>query len=106
MQILPVFSPKPLSQKGFPGGSVVKKPPADAGDLGSIPGSGRSSEEGNVNPLQHSSLGIPHGQRNLVGYCYKRVGHDLAAKQLRQKLWRLDSAACGLTCPPGDSRIH
>ena len=28
---------------GFPGGSVVKNPPANAGDLGSIPGSGKSS---------------------------------------------------------------
>ena len=28
-------------QKGFPGGSVVKNPPANAGDMGSIPGPGR-----------------------------------------------------------------
>ena len=39
-----------------------------AGDDGSIPGSGRSPEEGNVNPLQYSYLGNPHGQRSLVGY--------------------------------------
>ena len=32
-----------LSMRGFPGGSVVKNPPANAGDPGSIPGSGRSS---------------------------------------------------------------
>ena len=38
----------------FPGGSVVKNPPADAGDVGSIPGSGRSPREGNGNPLQYS----------------------------------------------------
>ena len=37
--------------KGFPGGSVVKNPPAIAGDVGSIPGSGRSLGEGNGNPL-------------------------------------------------------
>ena len=45
---------------GFSGGSVVKKPPAtagDAGDLGSIPGSGRSAEGGSGNPLQYSCLG-------------------------------------------------
>ena len=39
---------------GFPGGSVVKNLPAKAGDMGSIPGSGRSPEEGNGNPLQYS----------------------------------------------------
>ena len=39
---------------GFPGGSVVKNLPANAGDVRSIPGSGRSPE-GNVNPLQYSA---------------------------------------------------
>ena len=41
---------------GFPGGSVVKNPPANAGDTGSIPGSGKSPGEGNGNPLQYSCL--------------------------------------------------
>ena len=45
--------------KGFPGGSVVKNPPANARDLGSIPGLGRSSGEGNGNSLQYSCLGNP-----------------------------------------------
>ena len=40
----------------FPGGSVVKNPPANAGDVGSIPGSGRFLGEGNGNPLQYSCL--------------------------------------------------
>ena len=35
-----------------PGDSVVKNPPADTGNMGSVPGSGRSPEEGNGNPLQ------------------------------------------------------
>jgi len=39
----------------FPGGSVAKNPPANAGDAGSIPGSGRFPGEGNGNPLQYSS---------------------------------------------------
>ena len=39
--------------KGFPGGSVVKDLPANAGDLDSVPGSGRSGE-GNGNPLQYA----------------------------------------------------
>ena len=41
---------------------VVKNPPANAGDIrdvGSIPGSGRSSGEGNGNPLQYSCLESP-----------------------------------------------
>ena len=44
---------------GFPGGSVVKNPPAIAGDVGLIPGSGRSPGEGNGNPLQYSCLENP-----------------------------------------------
>ena len=42
---------------GFPGGSVIKNLPANAGDLGSIPGSGRSPGEGSDSPLQYSCLG-------------------------------------------------
>ena len=47
------------SSSGLPGGSVVKNPPASAGDsrgAGSIPGSGRSPGEGNGNPFQYSCL--------------------------------------------------
>ena len=40
----------------FPGGSVVKNPPANAGDAGLIPGSGRCPGEGNGNPLQYPCL--------------------------------------------------
>ena len=47
----------------FPGGSVVKNLPANAGDEGSIPGSGRSPGEGNGNPLQYSCLGNPRDRR-------------------------------------------
>ena len=43
----------------FPGGSLVKNPPANAGDVGSIPGSERSPGGGNGNPLQYSCLGNP-----------------------------------------------
>ena len=38
---------------------MVKNPRANTGDLGSIPGSGRSSGEGNGNPLQYSWLENP-----------------------------------------------
>ena len=44
---------------GFPGGSVVKNVPANAGVIGSIPGSERSPGEGNGYPLQSSCLGNP-----------------------------------------------
>ena len=43
----------------FPGGSVVKNPPANAGKASLIPRSGRSPGEGNSNPLQYSCLGNP-----------------------------------------------
>ena len=41
---------------GFPGGSAVKESACNAGDLGLIPGLGRSPGEGNGNPLQYSGL--------------------------------------------------
>ena len=44
---------------GFPGGSHGKASACNAGDLGSIPGSGRSPGGGNGNPLQHSCLKNP-----------------------------------------------
>ena len=45
--------------KGFTGGSDGKESASNAGDLGSIPGSGRSPEEGNGNPIQYSCLKNP-----------------------------------------------
>ena len=66
-------------QLGFPGGSAIKNPPANAGDVGLILGSGRSPGEGNGNPLQYSCLDNPHGLRSLVAYTswrHKSVGHD------------------------------
>ena len=44
---------------GFLGGSVLKYPPANAGDMGSIPEFGRSAGGGNGNPLQYSCLENP-----------------------------------------------
>ena len=52
---------------GFLGGSDGKESACDAGDLGLIPGLGRSPEEGHDNPLQYSCLEKSHGQRSLVG---------------------------------------
>ena len=54
--------------EGFPDSSVGKESACNAGDLGSIPGLGRSPGGGHGNPLQYSGLENPHGQRSLVGY--------------------------------------
>ena len=51
-----------LRTQGFPDGSAVENPPANAGDAGLIPGSGRSPGEGNGNPLQYSCLENPMGR--------------------------------------------
>ena len=48
---------------GFPGGSDGKESAHNAGDLGSIPGSGKSPGEGNGNPLQYSCLDNSMGRR-------------------------------------------
>ena len=48
-----------ILQNGFSAGSLVKDPLANAGDVGSIPGLGRSSGEGNGNTLQYSGLENP-----------------------------------------------
>ena len=48
--------------RGFPGGSVIKKPPfnaGDTGDMGSIPGTGRSPGEGNGNHPNFIAWKIP-----------------------------------------------
>ena len=55
-----------LTFEGFPGGSAGKESACSAGDLGSIPGLGRSPGGGLGNPLQYSWLKNPHPQRNLV----------------------------------------
>ena len=77
---LTVFSTALLD---FPGGSVVKNPPANAGDTGLIPEPGRSPREGNGNPFQFLP-GKFHRQSSLVGYSpwsCKTAGHNLATKQ-------------------------
>ena len=53
--------------RGFPGGSVIKNSPANAGDTGSIPGSGRSPGEENWKPAPVLLPGKFHGQRKEPG---------------------------------------
>ena len=52
----------------FPGGSDGKASAYNVGDLGSIPGSGRSPGEGSGNPIPVFLPGKSHEQRSLVGY--------------------------------------
>jgi len=63
----------------FPGVSMVNNPPANAGDMGLIPGLERSPGEGNGNPLQYSCLGNPLDSSSPWGH--ERVRQDLASKQ-------------------------
>ena len=78
---------------GFPGGSVVKNLPANAGDardMGSIPGLGRSSAGGNGTPLQYFLPGKSHGQRSLVGYspwCCKELDIELQELVMDREAW-------------------
>ena len=55
-------------QMSFPGGLDGKESACNAGDLGSIPELGRSRGGGHGNPLSHSCLEYPHGQRGLADY--------------------------------------
>ena len=63
---------------GFPGGSVLKSPPASAEGVGSIPGSGRCPGEGKGNPPQYSCLEDPidRGAWGLHSIGSPRVGHN------------------------------
>ena len=100
--------------RGLPGGSVVENPPANSGDLASIPGSGRSPE-GHGDPLQYSGLGELHRQTSLVGHrprdCREPGGTEPPALCLshaslpRARL----GASQGLSSPPnegGDYRTY
>ena len=60
------FLPTPVFL-GFSGNSVGKESTCSVGDLGLIPGLGRSPGGGHGNPLQYSCLENPHRQRSLVG---------------------------------------
>ena len=67
---------------------MVKTPSASEGDLGSVPGSGRSPGEGKSNPLQHSCLGNPMDR----GAWWATV-HGVAESQTRLS----DSTATNIT---------
>ena len=67
-----------MKPKGFPGGSEIKASACNVGDLGSIPGSGRSPGEGNGNPLQCSSL-----ENSIDGGAWWATVHGVAKSRTR-----------------------
>ena len=72
---------------GVPSASVVKTLPANAGDTGSIPGSGSFPAEGNGDLLQCSCLGSPKDRRSPAGHSprgHRRVRHTLGTKSRQQ----------------------
>ena len=67
-----------ITLQGFPGGSEGKVSACNVGDLGSVPGSGRSPEEGNGNPLQYSCLENPMNRE-----AWEATVHGVAKSQTR-----------------------
>ena len=67
------------ASRGLPGGSVVKNPPANAGDAGSIPESGRAPGGGNTTPSSILAWEDPWTEVSvrLLSMKSQRVGHDL-----------------------------
>ena len=60
---------------------MVKDQPANTGDRGSLPGSGRSTGKGNGNPLQYSCLENPMDKTSLVGYSpWGHKGSDMTVQ--------------------------
>ena len=101
---------------GFLHSLVSKESACNAGDPGLIPGSGRSPEEGNGNPLQYSYLENPR-QRSLAGYSSRvtRLGHDLATKfssaqfspsVMSDSLRPHESQHARPPCPSPTPRVH
>ena len=102
-------------QVGFSGDSVIKNPPANAGDASWIPGSERSPGEGNGNPLQHSCLENSMGR----GACYSPwdrkesytterlnsnnncVPGTVWAPGIHQGTWKTELLALEELCMPG-----
>ena len=72
---------------GLPCSSVGKESACNAGDLGSIPGSGRSPGEGNGNPLQYSCLVNPmdRGAWQAAVHGVTRVECDLVTKPTQKR---------------------
>ena len=79
---------------GFPGCSAGKEPACNAGDLGSIPESGRSPGEGNSNPLQYSGL---ENSTDCIAH-----GVSESAQHIRQCALCSIAKSCPTLCDPRD----
>ena len=75
--LLKLFKANYRSVWGFPGGSDGKEPACNTRDLSLIPGLGRSLEEGNGNPLQHSCL-----ENSMDRGAWKAIVHEAAKSQI------------------------
>ena len=72
------FRSSVIALEGFSGGSVVKSPLANAGEVSSILGSGRSSGGGNGNLLQYSYLGNPMDRGAWWATVHRAAKSDMA----------------------------
>ena len=76
--------------QGFSGGSVVKNPPAGAGDTGLTPGLGKIPWRRKWQPTPGFLPGESHEQRSLAGWRpweHKRVRHDAVTKQQHSNMY-------------------
>ena len=73
-----------LIKLGFPGGSDSKSSACNSGDLGSIPGSGRSPQKENGNPLQYSCLRNPMDRGTWLA-----IVHGIAKNQATEHAMQL-----------------
>ena len=80
---------------GFPGDSVVKNPPANARDLGSIPGLESFPWRRKWQPTPVFLPGKPRGQRSRP-QGYKRIGHNGVTKQQQQEKPQREGGVAGL----------
>ena len=93
---IPHFFENSKIVRGFSGGSGVRNPPANAGDMGSIPESGKSSREENGNPLQYPCLGNPinRGTWGVQSIGLQRLGHNLATQKQQNQAKRVINKYC------------
>ena len=94
---------------GFPGGSVVKNPPVNTGDAGSVPGSGRFPWTRKWKPTSVFLPGESHEQKSLTGYSpwgRKSVGQNLATKQQNNKCCKLFAAVAIIRTKTGGGSSH
>ena len=85
----------------FPGGAVIKNPPANAGDateVGSIPGSGRSPGGGHGNPFQYSYLENPMDRGTLRATIqgWQRVRHGWSDSMQAQTIITQQAVKSGM----------